>query len=86
MITLKLRSLYASPTRTVQAGEIADFDDAEAQALLDGGYAELLGIPADDSDSAADTDIETATAPDGQVEKAILKRGKPRAAKPPADE
>jgi hypothetical protein len=76
MLCIKLKTLYSSPARSVQPGEIAEFDDDEAQGLIDGGYADLVGEPVDEDET--DGDIETATAPDGSVEKAILKRGRPR--------
>ncbi|MGW2591959.1 hypothetical protein ACWCXC_17070 [Streptomyces sp. NPDC001515] len=38
MKRVTMMSLYAGPDRSVGVGETAEFDDAEARALVDGGY------------------------------------------------
>lgn len=40
MARVTLRTLYASPDRTIQPGETADLDADEAAALVAGGYAQ----------------------------------------------
>jgi hypothetical protein len=41
MPRLKMLTIYASPVRTIDAGQVADFDDDEAEALVTGGFATL---------------------------------------------
>lgn len=43
MRRVTMKTLYAGPTRSVQAGQTAEFDDAEAEALVSGGYAVYEG-------------------------------------------
>ncbi|WP_327587045.1 hypothetical protein OHA25_08540 [Nonomuraea sp. NBC_00507] len=44
---IKMMTLYASAERSVQAGEIALFPNEEAEALIEGGYAVPVDVPAD---------------------------------------
>lgn len=39
---VKLRTIYASPQRIAFPGTIIDVPDGEAEALVDGNYAELV--------------------------------------------
>ena len=43
MRRVTMNTLYAGPDRSVQAGQSADFDDAEAAALVAAGYAVYEG-------------------------------------------
>lgn len=43
MRRVTMKSLYAGPDRTVAAGHTADFEDAEAEALVAGGYGVYEG-------------------------------------------
>ncbi|WP_405930325.1 hypothetical protein [Streptomyces sp. NBC_00827] len=40
---ITMKTLYASATRSVQAGQTAEFEDAEADALVAGGYGVYEG-------------------------------------------
>ena len=40
---LKMLTTYGSPTRIIDAGKVGEFEQAEAKALIDGGYAVPLG-------------------------------------------
>ncbi|WP_329615017.1 hypothetical protein OG244_19450 [Streptomyces brevispora] len=44
MKRVRMMALYAGPERSVAIGETAEFDDAEARGLVDGGY----GVYADE--------------------------------------
>lgn len=43
MRRVTMKTLYASPSRTVAAGATAEFEDAEAEALVTGGYGVYEG-------------------------------------------
>ncbi|WP_060880164.1 hypothetical protein [Streptomyces scabiei] len=43
MRRVTMKTLYASPERTVQAGATAEFEDAEAEGLVAGGYGVYEG-------------------------------------------
>lgn len=43
MRRITMKTLYAGPDRSVQAGQSADFDDTEAAALVAAGYAVYEG-------------------------------------------
>lgn len=60
MKRVTMSTLYAGPGRTVAAGQTAEFDDAEAGALVNGGY----GVYADAAPAAAAPD------PDGSEDEA----------------
>ncbi|MGW1035011.1 hypothetical protein ACWD4Z_22845 [Streptomyces antibioticus] len=43
MRRVTMKTLYAGPTRSVPAGATAEFEDAEAEALVTGGYGVYEG-------------------------------------------
>ena len=56
---VKMITTMAGPDGTVNAGRTVELPDAEAQALLDGGYAELVGNkPAAEDPAAAKDNTE----------------------------
>jgi hypothetical protein len=42
---VKLKTLMCGPAGNFNIGQVADFDDFEAQALIDGGYADAVDFP-----------------------------------------
>lgn len=36
---IEMKTLYAGPSGSINPGQVADLPDAEARALIDGGYA-----------------------------------------------
>ncbi len=68
---VKLITTYAGPKGAFAAGSVIDVSDAEARALVDGRYAELLKT--DVMEPTQEPDIETASFE--QPEKAVT-RGK----------
>ena len=42
MMKIKMKSIYAGPLGTIDAGAVRDVPDADGRALVDGGYAEEL--------------------------------------------
>lgn len=59
MRSVKMMALYAGPERSVAIGETAEFDDAEARGLVDGGY----GVYTDDARPARKAAKEPAEKP-----------------------
>jgi hypothetical protein len=56
---IQLTAVMAGPTGSYQAGEIADVDAAEAQALIEGGYAVAVEAPAPVvAEPATDTPVQ----------------------------
>lgn len=45
MKRVRMMTLYAGPDRSVSAGAVAEFDDAEAAALVEGGYGVYADPP-----------------------------------------
>ena len=50
-IKLRMKTLYASPIQTVDAGKVGLFDEGEAEALLAGGYATEVKEPKEAEES-----------------------------------
>jgi hypothetical protein len=44
---VRMRTIYASPTITIDAGAEGELPDAEAKALIEGGYAERVSAEPD---------------------------------------
>ncbi len=36
---IQMKTIYASPTRTIHAGQVVEMEDKEAKMLIEGGYA-----------------------------------------------
>lgn len=52
---IRMRTLLSGPSGSIQAGQVADLDDAQAQDLIAGGYAEAVADkPAKAEEPAAD--------------------------------
>lgn len=45
IMRVKMKSTMCGPGGNFNAGQIAEFDDEQAQALIDGGYAEVIDRP-----------------------------------------
>lgn len=67
---IKLRTLLAGPRGCVHPGTVIDWPEVEAQALIQGGYAEAVE-PA----MVGAAPVETATAE--PPEAAVTRRGRP---------
>jgi hypothetical protein len=42
---VKLKTMMCGPSGNFGIGQIADFGDDQARALIDGGYAEAVDVP-----------------------------------------
>ncbi|MFD9445506.1 hypothetical protein ACFWBR_42325 [Streptomyces sp. NPDC060006] len=54
MRRVTMKTLYAGPDRTVQAGQTAEFEEAEAEALVAGGYGIYEGDTRPKPETAAE--------------------------------
>lgn len=58
---IKLKTVMCGPFGNFAVGQIADFDDTQARALIDGGYADAVDAPV--MEIAALAPPETGAAP-----------------------
>ncbi|MEV3848096.1 hypothetical protein [Streptomyces microflavus] len=63
MVRVKMMTLYAGPDRSVPAGQTAQFDKAEAEALVSGGYGVYADTPAATRKTAKEPAKEPAEKP-----------------------
>lgn len=75
---IKMTTLAAGPAGVLRDGEVYDLPEVEAQALIDGGYAEAVAESAEPVvEEAASLDaevLETADVPVAPVETAVKPR------------
>lgn len=73
MVQLRFRTIAASPVfSTVQPGQVVSVSDEQAEALIAGGYAELV----QGAEQSAAPVLETGAL--GGAENAMLSRGGPK--------
>ncbi len=62
MTKLRMKSILAGPAFSADPGQVVDCDEALATALVSGGYAERLDVPAVAPQRAVPAEVATAPA------------------------
>lgn len=60
---IRLRTQYAGPRGTYAAGAVVDFDQAEAHALIQGGFGDEVAVQGPLKSEPVETAAETTEAP-----------------------
>ena len=83
-MNVRYKTLSAGPNGVIRAGTVLDVPDEQAKALLDGGYAETVGVKA--AVAAAVHEVEKAVVPKQAVRKSTRATAKARGGKTGANQ